>query len=86
MRECVRTLLATALYFIQVDSKCMLPAPLALETYCKRKSQIKGAVIIVGMLKRSCFMQTNPASTGTEEKTEQDVGRQTTAGSLLSFL
>lgn len=44
MRERVRALLATALYFIQVDSKFMLPAPLALESYCKKKkkSQMKG--------------------------------------------
>lgn len=37
--ECMHALLATALYFIQVDSKFMLPAP--LESYCK-KSQMKG--------------------------------------------
>lgn len=40
MHERICALLATALYFIQVDSKFMLPAPLALESYCK-KSQMK---------------------------------------------
>lgn len=29
----------TALYFIQADSKFMLPAPSALERYCKRKKK-----------------------------------------------
>lgn len=36
MHDHIRTLLATALFFIQVDSKFILPDPLALETYCKK--------------------------------------------------
>lgn len=74
----------TALYFIQVDSKFMLPAPSALESYCK-KVKWKAAVFIIRfrytatashshlwmvMQKRWCFMQTNPAETH-QQKLEQ---------------
>lgn len=79
VHERMHALLATPLYFIQVDSKFMLPAPLALESYWKKKKvKWKAAVIVMQfrymatashshlgtvMQKRWCVMQTNPAET-----------------------